>query len=425
MGIDDRDDGLTDDERAFARALSRTDAGTGPSPALDAAILAMARSAVSEPVARADAMATAAIATPSFPRGQSRHHRRRPNLRLATGLGIAASMVFAIGIAWQLRPAQDEQMSASEAPADSAAPAAMILSPPPPPEMARPVPAPGIAQPEPGADRAMADDAAAGAGASERAAVDAAAAQAQRARIAETESSAAAQARDVAEARESAASNAAARSARIAAPAEPPVVFDEPSPVDTPAPPVSAPAPPPPAPPAPAAARALEPAPASSAAPAPAPALGASAPKPQAFPGQPAPAPASAPAQAAEAERRVQLRRVEESSKQSTLQAPAKSRREADAPRADQVTVTGSRVQQDEDAQTLDAIHVADGYHDEPLDEAPPATVDSPDVQQAWLSRIRELLADGQVDAARDSAAEFRRRYPDVKLPADIARAIE
>ena len=54
------------------------------------------------------------------------------------------------------------------------------------------------------------------------------------------------------------------------------------------------------------------------------------------------------------------------------------------------------------------------------LDEEPPATADSPQVQEAWLQRIRELLSAGETDAARNSLAEFRRRYPKYALPEDL-----
>jgi TolA-binding protein len=50
----------------------------------------------------------------------------------------------------------------------------------------------------------------------------------------------------------------------------------------------------------------------------------------------------------------------------------------------------------------------------------PPATADSPAVRDAWLQRIRELLRNGQTDAARDSLREFRHRYPQQVLPEDL-----
>ena len=54
---------------------------------------------------------------------------------------------------------------------------------------------------------------------------------------------------------------------------------------------------------------------------------------------------------------------------------------------------------------------------DAPDEDVPPATVDSPAVREAWLSRIEELLELGRQDEARASLTEFRRRYPHAPLP--------
>lgn len=101
-----RDEPLTPEERELARLLGRR-AEQAPPAALDAAILAAARAAV-------DAPAVDTAAAPRTP-------RRRP--RWPAVFGIAASMVFAIGIAWQLRP-EPPPIPASEA-AVAAAPAAV------------------------------------------------------------------------------------------------------------------------------------------------------------------------------------------------------------------------------------------------------------------------------------------------------------
>jgi hypothetical protein len=61
---------------------------------------------------------------------------------------------------------------------------------------------------------------------------------------------------------------------------------------------------------------------------------------------------------------------------------------------------------------------------DAPLDDVPPATMASPAARDAWLHRIQALQAEGKLDEARASLEEFRRRYPDVKLPANL-RALE
>ncbi len=73
------------------------------------------------------------------------------------------------------------------------------------------------------------------------------------------------------------------------------------------------------------------------------------------------------------------------------------------------------------DASTLDTITATDGS-EEGFDERPPTTADSPQVQQAWLQRIRELIAGGESDAARDSLQAFKRRHPGVVLPDDLRR---
>ncbi|MBA0394818.1 hypothetical protein D7U98_05295 [Stenotrophomonas maltophilia] len=108
-----RNEPLTPEERELAQLLGRRPEQAPPA-ALDAAILAAARAAV-------DAPADAAVASPDAPRAQ----RTRP--RWPAVFGIAASMVFAIGIAWQLRPepppvpAGEAQMAAAPAAADVAA----------------------------------------------------------------------------------------------------------------------------------------------------------------------------------------------------------------------------------------------------------------------------------------------------------------
>jgi hypothetical protein len=57
---------------------------------------------------------------------------------------------------------------------------------------------------------------------------------------------------------------------------------------------------------------------------------------------------------------------------------------------------------------------------DEPSDEVPPATVDSPVVRDAWLQRIQRLVDAGDIAGARTSLREFERRYPDYVLPEDL-----
>ena len=95
-------DPLTPEERELALLTSRLGPHGEPSPALDARILAAAHAAVS---------------------GKPAHARRKP--RWPVAMGLAASVVFAVGIAWQLRPMQEdtvhERALLSQAPADVAA----------------------------------------------------------------------------------------------------------------------------------------------------------------------------------------------------------------------------------------------------------------------------------------------------------------
>mgnify|MGYP000949326443 CR=1 FL=1 len=98
-----RDEPLTPEERELARLLGRR-VEQAPPAALDATILAAARAAVQAPPAdAADAGSVRA---------------RRPRRHWPAVFGVAASMVFAIGIAWQLRPeppavpAHDAQITA-------------------------------------------------------------------------------------------------------------------------------------------------------------------------------------------------------------------------------------------------------------------------------------------------------------------------
>ena len=76
----------------------------------------------------------------------------------------------------------------------------------------------------------------------------------------------------------------------------------------------------------------------------------------------------------------------------------------------------------DTGANEADAANAFSGIHprDEPADEVPPATVDSPAVRDAWLQRIHGLVEAGDIAGARASLREFARRYPDYPLPEDL-----
>lgn len=88
---------LDAEEAALAEQLARLGPHGEPSPRLDARILAAAHDAVSEPL------------------------RPRQRSRWPLGLGVAASALLAVGIAWQLRPVDHSPLDREFASADAAA----------------------------------------------------------------------------------------------------------------------------------------------------------------------------------------------------------------------------------------------------------------------------------------------------------------
>lgn len=133
-----RPDPLTPEERELARLLGRPSA-TGPAPLIDEAVLAAARTAVEAP----DADAATWKLPPDAPA-----RSRRPRSRLPAVFGLAASVIFAVGIAWQLKPedppvpplAEPVAASASSAAVTEAAPATDAAPPPAPAAAPPPVP---------------------------------------------------------------------------------------------------------------------------------------------------------------------------------------------------------------------------------------------------------------------------------------------
>lgn len=91
---------LDAEEAALAEQLARLGPHGEPSPRLDARILAAAHDAVTEPL-------------------RPRHRSRWP-----LGLGVAASALLAVGIAWQLRPVDHSPLDREFAAADASASAA-------------------------------------------------------------------------------------------------------------------------------------------------------------------------------------------------------------------------------------------------------------------------------------------------------------
>ena len=285
---------LDAEERALAALLPRPHGRTEPAPDLDARILAAARAATQ-------------------PRPT-----RRPRRSWIAPTAVVASLMLAVGLAWQLRPPPAPQAQA----VDAAAPAASEIvarafeAPPASPEM-QDAPMPMVeARPAP-ATTPMAEDATP----------------------------------------RMPAPTATADAAKVAAA------------------PMAAPPPAPPAPP-------------------PAAVTQDAAAMPQVMEPARAPAPAMAKARTSEAAR-------------------------------ERITVSGTaatRADHDEAERAANAAMLDTVAIDDPGDEVPPATADSPQVRDAWLKRIGELLKQGKTDEAKASLAEFKRRYPDASLPPELRK---
>ncbi len=360
---------LTAEERALADRIAQTGPQREPSAALDARILAAAHAAVTTGPPVVDAQVPA---------------RPRVRRRWPVAVSAAATLVLAVGIAWQLRPVDDSQVEYSEAPR-TAMPIGNVAS----------------GAPQPADASSPAQDAIASP------ALPAPAAQAVAPTVTGEEATATEKFQALrGQAVRGKTSPAPSSTASRMAPEEVPVTFDSPSPMDTPAPSPLPPAPsqspstspPPPAPVPPAAAqRALS--------------------APQAVP-----PPAPAATTVLQADRH-------ESQARTAIHDAAQARETAKA-----ATATGTRVVEpvraestanaDADARLLDHTETSnarvDSFGDQPLDDQPPASADSPQVQQAWLKRVRALMAQGQRDAARDSLREYQRRYPKALLPDDL-----
>ena len=94
------------------------------------------------------------------------------------------------------------------------------------------------------------------------------------------------------------------------------------------------------------------------------------------------------------------------------------ARRSAPAPAAD---AAAGELPETDTLDRLQATGTAEAAaSDEPDTDVPPATMTSPEARDAWLARIRELVAAGKSDAARASLHEFMHRYPDDPLPDDL-----
>lgn len=396
---------LDAEERALAERLARIGPHGEPSPALDSKILSAAHAAVGNPSGNASHH-RGSHGTGANGRSSARHGRRA---RWPLGLSIAASMVLAIGLAWQMRPlpeatpayrpeADSAMASAPVETKQAAEPAASKVAPAQPQSVAPPSidafpaqaqqPAPKPIETRSAEDAAMAADEDAAANRERRA-------SAKPDQTLERMQEQSARVTDHASERQPA--------------------------LSTPPPPA------PPAPPAPAAAPALEPAST--------PPVVFDAPAPIA-PAQP---PTTAAGTAATTARkaapptttgaaRAASRADNASTDKSATTQAATAAQAAAAPMEN----TGSDKQaaharppapaQPKAFKTLSTADAAgdDMAEDMPAEVIPPATADSPVVRDAWLARIRSLAAQGRTGEARASLREFVQRYPRYLLPADL-----
>ncbi|MBW8809550.1 MAG: hypothetical protein JF591_12090 [Lysobacter sp.] len=372
----DAPDPLSPEERELAQRLLRLGPSDGPSPALDARILAAAH---------------AAVAT------QPPRLRERSRQRWPMWIGVAASLSLAVGIAWQLRPAATT-MEAAQQEQDTAVVARM---------QAEPAADSGGAQ----SAEAQAEAAAAPAAAS---ATDSVAAPQRPAEVAPGAGMAADRAADAATpaamkpaaeavppaAPKATVANEAAKRSRAEAPAS--AAATAASDARAPAPlrrgqaapaeyelKVAAAVVPPPPPPAPPATMGVMSAPAPVDA-APAADAGWAAPTNNLSSKRAA----KAAAVAADA---ATLGKAEAYSERADVQAaPEPSSQSGIAsPTLDRIEVTGSRI------------------GDDASDESRLAPTE-------WLERIRGYRDDGQAERARESLQRFRRAHPHARVPDDL-----
>lgn len=327
---------LTDEERQLASRLEKLGPHGGPSPALDARILAAAHSAV----------AAAPVA------------RRKP--RWPVAFGLAASAVLAVGVAWQLRPLQEdaferqapaavssvptsadmaeeqEALSATEADITASEAAAPAI------ETPEAVPAPAVMPPPPTASRA-----------------------------------------DKARAQSKAVRKVPSTPARKEA-APPPALESSPatdaySPPSPPAPPAATPPPPPPPPPP------------------------VAAPAPQAAP-------------VADAEPAMKF--TAEPEEVTVTGARAMANRESSAARAEAV----GRARAEQQARRAPDVRNLAGAVPAAISDVDsiPVTLDATLPIEEWLQRIRLRRDSGALQDARDSLRSFVEAHPKHPLPDDL-----
>lgn len=112
-----------------------------------------------------------------------------------------------------------------------------------------------------------------------------------------------------------------------------------------------------------------------------------------------------------------------------TSPAPGQAAMARSSGTLDAVTVGGTATrEQAKRARQNEAEAAADAMTSEQFakavdeEDVPPATMNAPAARDAWLRRIGELQQQGRIDEAKASLAEFRRRYPDAVLPAELRK---
>lgn len=138
-------------------------------------------------------------------------------------------------------------------------------------------------------------------------------------------------------------------------------------------------------------------------------------------PAPPAPQPLSAAAEAASADAAATgaAAASEESKRLSDsieVSGTVQRTQSVAAPRAASVQAPVAPQREPQSFEDIEIVGVDDSG------DEPPAYANSPQVREAWLQRIRELIAEGHQQQARDSLDEFQRRYPDQALPDDLQR---
>lgn len=359
----DAPDPLSPEERDLAERLLRLGPHDGPSPALDARILAAAHAAVAP-----------------TPRAQ---HKKS---RWPTWIGVAASLSLAVGIGWQLRPvdkAPDAASEAAQAPvaAESADAATAAQA------------ADSVASPE--LPAAAADAAAGSAPDSPQAAPN------RPQELVPPPAGALSQ---------SAPSNRADE--RAARPAEPPAPAPSSARRQEPryeVPPMPAPMMAPPPPPAPIAAEAVAPA---DAAPMSVPAPAAAAPAPgEAYRESAKPAPAAAKLRLSD-EARARKSAADNAAPSAFGELPHRPQAEAESKRE----ALSSQGYAGED-RSLDRVEVTGSRLGQPQADA---VADSQLPAAEWLDRIRGYRDRGETERAREGLREFRRQHPRARVPEDL-----